>query len=115
MNPEDVGYYCTHVYIQILHFPYLYPCNLIITNLSVLTFLLQLLEIRRANTSLTKDDIDDICAEMCRFIHRQIYHERGLYYSDENKLAEDKCRQLRNWDTRTDHNVCHICSCYIVT
>jgi hypothetical protein len=30
-NPEDVHYY-THIYIQILQFPCLYPCNLIITN-----------------------------------------------------------------------------------
>ncbi|RLM86041.1 hypothetical protein C2845_PM04G14260 [Panicum miliaceum] len=55
-------------------------------------FLLQLPEIRTTNASLTKDDIDDICTDMCRFIHREICHERGLYYSDESELAEDKYR-----------------------
>ncbi|PUZ70522.1 hypothetical protein GQ55_2G238700 [Panicum hallii var. hallii] len=54
--------------------------------------------IRTANTSLTKDDIDDIWADMCRFIHCEIFHESGLYYCDESELAEDKYRQLRNWD-----------------
>jgi hypothetical protein len=34
-NPEDVRYY-THIYIQILQFPYLYLCNLITTNHSIL-------------------------------------------------------------------------------
>jgi hypothetical protein len=30
-NPEDIRYY-TYIYIQILQFPCIYPCNLIITN-----------------------------------------------------------------------------------
>ncbi|RLM54416.1 hypothetical protein C2845_PM10G13180 [Panicum miliaceum] len=34
-----------------------------------------------------------------KFIHREICHEKVLYYSDESKLAKDKCHQLRNWDS----------------
>ncbi|RLN03434.1 hypothetical protein C2845_PM13G11730 [Panicum miliaceum] len=49
------------------------------------------------NRALDKSDIDDICADMCRFFHHEVCHERGLYYNDEegNELAEDKFRELR--------------------
>ncbi|RLM69234.1 hypothetical protein C2845_PM17G12350 [Panicum miliaceum] len=49
------------------------------------------------NRALDKSVIDGICADMCRFIHHEICHERGLYYNYEegNELAEEKFRELR--------------------
>jgi hypothetical protein len=84
------------------------------------------MEIQTTNASLTKDYIDDIYADTCRFIHCEICHERELYYSDESELAEDKCHQLRiamkaSWlktsviNFATGMTILYICSYYTVT
>ncbi|RLN33358.1 hypothetical protein C2845_PM03G31810 [Panicum miliaceum] len=57
-----------------------------------------LLKIPPSNRALDKSDIDDICTDVCRFIYHEVCHERGSYYNDDdNELAEDKCRDLRNF------------------
>ena len=41
--------------------------------------------------------IDNICADMARFIQREICHEDGEFFDNEGVLILDECKKLRRW------------------
>ena len=42
-------------------------------------------------------DIDNICADMARFIQREICHAAGEYFDHGGVLALDENNNLSNW------------------
>jgi hypothetical protein len=46
---------------------------------------------------LGEKQIDNICADMARFIQREICHEKGEFFDEEGVLMADECERLRRW------------------
>ncbi|RLN30928.1 uncharacterized protein C2845_PM05G18780 [Panicum miliaceum] len=53
--------------------------------------------IPKTSCRLNKKDIDQICADIARFIHREICHVAGEYFDHGGVLALDEHENLSNW------------------
>ena len=49
------------------------------------------------NRKLDDKDIDHICVDLARFIHREICHVAGEYFDHGGVLALDENNNLSNW------------------
>ena len=54
-------------------------------------------EIPMTSNRLDDRDIDNICADMARFIQREICHVTGEYFDHGGVLALDENSNLSNW------------------
>jgi hypothetical protein len=47
--------------------------------------------------ALGEKQINNICADMARFIVREIYHKVGEFFNDERVLSLDDAERLPRW------------------
>ena len=60
-------------------------------------YFFQMPTIPTTNTRLDDRDIDNICADLARFIQREICHVAGEYFDHGGVLALDENSNLSNW------------------
>ena len=60
------------------------------------SYFFQMPEIHVANNRLGDRDIDNICADIARFIQREICHMAGEYFDNGGVLALDENSNLSN-------------------
>ena len=60
-------------------------------------FFFQMPTIPLTNSRLDNRDIDNICADLARFIQREICHAAGGYFDHGGLLALDEHQNISNW------------------
>ena len=60
-------------------------------------YFFQVLIIPTTSSRLDDRDIDNICADLARFIQREICHAAGEYFDHGGLLALDEHQNISNW------------------
>ena len=60
-------------------------------------YFFQMPTIPTTNSRLDDRDIDNICADLARFIQRKICHAAGEYFDHGGLLALDEHQNISNW------------------
>lgn len=91
-NPEDVSLLCAHNYHVCANYGHDGNVTIFIYCVYV-----QLPTIDGSWGRLGEKELTNICADMARFILREICHEDGEFFDKEGVLSLDEAKSLRRW------------------